>query len=356
MLNFVNKFLEKENGNKQRYRLIYSFGLVIHAFYAIAFYCLGVTPLFIFNCFSTLMYLIGALFIKNNKLTLMWVALLYGEIVAHGVFTAVILGWNFGFSMYCMAIIPLSYFVTYMDKNMPKPLLVSTLLAVINITIMFVARIYCYSHDPLFPLPMEVARLISVVNMIIADAIHIIFSMLYITEIRGNTAQLKQKNEELNFLANYDSLTSLRNRHHMADVFAEYEKSTKPYCVILGDIDDFKRINDTYGHAAGDLVLKRISEIISKAVGDKGVVCRWGGEEILTIISGNLEDCFDLNEKIRLRIQNMNIPFERKEIHVTMTYGFADYGEAMTIEKLISIADSRLYKGKKNGKNQTVYH
>ena len=104
MLNIVNKFLEKENGNKQRYRLIYSFGLVIHAFYAIAFYCLDVGPLFVFNCFSTLMYLIGAMFIKNNKLTLMWVALLYGEIVAHGVFTAVILGWNFGFSMYCMAI------------------------------------------------------------------------------------------------------------------------------------------------------------------------------------------------------------------------------------------------------------
>ena len=166
---------------------------------------------------------------------------------------------------------------------------------------------------------------------------------------------LSSKNDELNFLANYDPLTKLRNRHHIADVFKDYEKGTKPFCVILGDIDDFKRINDTYSHDCGDKVLVTVSETIRKSIGDKGVICRWGGEEILVIISGKSEECFELMENIRLEIQNSRMSFGIKQINVTMTFGFTDYSEAMSIEKLVSIADKRLYEGKRNGKNQIVY-
>lgn len=352
--NFFDKLFERDSGNVLRYRCIYFFGLVIHAFFAITFYALEINELFIFNCISVSMYLLGSILINNTKMTILWVAALYIEIVFHGVFANILLGWNYGFSMYPMAIIPLSFFVTYMDKSFKRPIIFSTAAGLLNIGIMLAARIYCYASVSVYTLPTEIARIISCFNMIMSDLVLLIFAIVFICEIRTRAALLEEKNIELNFLANYDRLTNLRNRHSMIGLFKEYETDTKPYCVILGDIDDFKRINDTYGHAAGDEVLKRVSAIILKNTGDDGVVCRWGGEEILIILNGANDKCYDIMERIRLGIQNMSFTFERREIRVTMTFGFTDYGEAMSVEKLISIADARLYKGKKNGKNQTV--
>lgn len=351
---FFDTIFERDTGNALRYRCIYFFGLVIHAFFAITFYVLDINELFIFNCISVSMYLLGSIFIKNSKMTIFWVAALYTEIIFHGVYANILLGWNYGFSMYPMAIIPLSFFITYMDNSFKRPVVVSTVGGLLNIAIMLTARIYCYSSEPVYHLPIEVSRLVSSLNMVMSDLVLLVFALLFICEIRTRALQLKEKNDQLNFLAHYDRLTNLRNRHSMIDLFKEYEKDTKPYCVILGDIDDFKRINDTYGHAAGDKVLKHVAETILKNTGESGVVCRWGGEEILIILRGTNDFCFDTIEKTRLGIQNMSLSFERREIRVTMTFGFADYGEAMNVEKLISIADARLYKGKKNGKNQTV--
>ena len=351
---FFDKLFERETGNALRYRCIYFFGLVIHAFFAIAFFFLEYDELFIFNCISVAMYFLGSILINNTKMTLCWVTALYIEIVFHGVFASVLLGWSCGFSMYPMAIIPLSFFVTYMDKTIKRPVILSTVAGVLNIGIMLTARIYCYSNEPVYNLPTEIARLLSSLNMVMSDFILLSFALLFICEIRTRAALLEEKNIELNYIANYDRLTNLRNRHSMIDLFKEYEKDTKPYCVILGDIDDFKRINDTYGHAAGDEVLRRVSAIILKNTGDNGIVCRWGGEEILIILNGVNDFCYDIVEQIRLDIQNMSFTFERREIRVTMTFGFSDYGEAMSVEKLVSIADAKLYKGKRNGKNQVV--
>ncbi len=354
MFKLLRRVLEKESGEAFRYTSIYSFGIIVHAFYAITYLFLGVTPLFIFNCFSTLMYLTGACLMPKIRHGFLFLLMMYIEIVAHGVLNGIIVGWSYGFSMYCMAIIPVCYFVTYMNKKCKRPVILSTALAAGNLLIMFITRIYSYSHAPLYNLPVTVSSLISVINMVLADCILVVFSVLFICEIREQTANLKIKNDELDFMANFDTLTHLRNRHSMPEIFEQYARSTNPYCVALGDIDDFKRINDTYGHAAGDKVQRSVADTISKNIGDNGIVCRWGGEEILILVKGNPESCAEIIERIRLEIQNMKLTFERKEIHVTMTYGFADYGEAMNVEKLITIADTRLYKGKRNGKNQVV--
>lgn len=354
MYKLLRHVLEKENGESFIYTIIYSFGLIVHTFYAIAYGFLGVEPLMIFNCISTAMYLVGATILSKWRFKLILLFMMYVEIVLHCVLNAVLVGWSYGFSMYCMAIIPVCYFVTYMNKKCKRPVILSTALAAANLTIMFITRIYSYSHAPIYSLPVEVSSLVSVINMVLADCVLVVFSVLFMCEIREQTANLKIKNDELDFMANYDTLTHLRNRHSMPQIFEQYALSTNPYCVALGDIDDFKRINDTYGHSAGDKVLRTVSDVISKNIGENGVVCRWGGEEILILVKGNSDSCVDLVEKIRLEIQNLKLTFELKEIHVTMTYGFADYGEAMNVEKLIAIADARLYKGKRNGKNQIV--
>jgi len=347
------KLLGKRTGNALRYRIIYLSGAIIHTFFMVLFVTINLDVLVGFNIASILLYAAGSLFIKDNRWSSLWIVLFYMEIVIHAVLCAILLNWSYGFSLYSLMVIPVSYYMAYMDPNIKKPAVFSTILAVINILSMTLTG-FIATGDELIK-DQAMAQTISAFNFVVCSIIIAIFASIYLYEMNNSMNDLREKNEELNFLANYDALTKLRNRHHISDVFHLYEKNTKPYCVILGDIDDFKRINDTYSHDCGDKVLVTVADVIKKNVDDKGVVCRWGGEEILIILSGNNEECLDLIERIRLTIQNYHLTFNRREINVTMTFGFADYSEDMSIEKLVSIADKRLYHGKKNGKNQVVY-
>ena len=348
----VLKFLEKGEGQTLKYRSIYIVCVLIHSFFIYIFSQIGLTEMVTFNIFSIFLYITGVIFAKTAVKTPIWIILIYFEIVTHAVLCNFLLDWSYGFALYSLMVIPISYYLAYMHPKVKNANRFCTILAIINFCLMtlpgFISREKMAEFDVTF------SRFISSFNFVISAIVITIFSAIYIYEIKDMMNDLSSKNDELNFLAVYDPLTKLRNRHHITDVFSDYEKGTKPFCVILGDIDDFKRINDTYSHDCGDKVLVTISEIIRKNIGDKGVVCRWGGEEILIILSGKSEECLELTEKIRLEIQNQQMSFGIKQINVTMTFGFTDYSEAMNIEKLVSIADKRLYEGKRNGKNQIV--
>ena len=350
---FIARLLEKNSGNALRYRIIYMAGAIIHTFFIVLFVNIKLDILVGFNILSVLLYVAGSLFIKDNRWSSLWIVLFYIEIVFHAVICGILLNWSYGFSLYSLMVIPVSYYMAYMDPNIKNSTRFSTILTAINITLMTLTG-FLATGDELIK-SQALAQAISVFNFIVCSIIIAIFASIYLYEMNKSMNNLKNKNDELNFLANYDALTKLRNRHHISDVFHIYEKNTAPFCVILGDIDDFKRINDTYSHDCGDKVLVTVADIISSNVGDKGTVCRWGGEEILIILSGKNEECLSLIEKIRLTVQNQHLSFNRREINVTMTFGFADYSEDMSIEKLVSIADKRLYHGKRNGKNQVVY-
>ena len=131
---------------------------------------------------------------------------------------------------------------------------------------------------------------------------------------------------------------------------------------MLGDIDDFKKVNDTYGHDAGDLVLKTVATKITENLFGQDTACRWGGEEMLIILRGGKADCMSRAKQIRESIINEEMEHEGKLLHVTMTFGFVDCtelptdlpGEITHFEGLITLADKRLYRGKESGKNRIV--
>jgi len=166
---------------------------------------------------------------------------------------------------------------------------------------------------------------------------------------------LQDKNLELDFLANFDKLTKLSNRHHAQDYFREYEESGKEFCVALGDIDDFKKVNDTYGHDCGDAVLVAIADKMNQVLDKSGVPCRWGGEEFLCLIYGEREYALSILEELRKALESSPIEYQGNRVQVTMTFGLTYCQEQQTIEKMISTADKRLYSGKRNGKNQVVW-
>ena len=170
----------------------------------------------------------------------------------------------------------------------------------------------------------------------------------------GRFARILQKS--ILSLIGTDPLTGLYNRRSCNEMLekavGEYEREGKEFAVVIGDIDDFKWFNDTYGHLAGDQVLKKLSRVMREYMEGSGSVFRWGGEEFLIIYKGEnpLEEMEKLSEKVR----NCKINYKEQTMQVTMTWGISRYRREDTIEGAIKRADERLYYGKTNGKNQVV--
>ncbi len=165
-----------------------------------------------------------------------------------------------------------------------------------------------------------------------------------------------QKISKITEIATYDSLTGAYNRSTMNELLAyELERSkrkNKPLSIIFLDIDDFKSINDRYGHEKGDLVLKKVVELMGERLRKSDRLGRWGGEEFLIMLpEANGEEAVSVAEKLRkvISLDAYNIPST-----VTGSFGVATREDDENIESMIARADSCLYKAKKEGKNRVV--
>ena len=150
------------------------------------------------------------------------------------------------------------------------------------------------------------------------------------------------------FLADseHDKLTGLKNRFGLHSDYRGGQGA-----LIICDIDFFKKVNDTFGHNAGDAVLKHVAKILSA----HGNVYRWGGEEFLIVLDGaKISEAADLAEKIRLAIIDSVCLFDDKKISVTMSFGVAEINRALSLEENIKVADERLYRAKETGRNRVV--
>ena len=165
--------------------------------------------------------------------------------------------------------------------------------------------------------------------------------------------------EELEKYVNYDTLTHLLNRRSMDNYLQAAYKQAKTgkatFCLMMMDIDDFKKVNDTYGHAFGDEVLKYVAATISTGVKKDDNVFRWGGEEILVLLETDEEKTVAAAERIRKDIAKDPVIYQDgTEVYVTVTIGVAPYHNGVSIQQMMEEADAKLYFGKRNGKNQVV--
>ena len=168
--------------------------------------------------------------------------------------------------------------------------------------------------------------------------------------------------ENIKELATKDSLTGLLLKDQFFSRLKEEAKRSKlkksKIGIIMLDIDDFKKVNDTYSHIAGDLVLKKLSSILKEVAGDSGnMVCRFGGEEFLiSIVECDKKTLVNIGENIRRAVEEGNVSFRRKNIKFTVSLGCVIYpDEEDGILSLIDKADSLLYKAKKSGKNKLCF-
>jgi diguanylate cyclase (GGDEF)-like protein len=172
--------------------------------------------------------------------------------------------------------------------------------------------------------------------------------------------KLKAYQDHFRNMSIRDPLTRIYNRRFMTERIANEEarnrRSGQVFTIALGDLDNFKRINDNYGHACGDEVLVRTAEALEGAIRKTDAVARWGGEEFLVLLPDtDLDGARVVLERMLNTVRDLSVPCGRQTISPTLTCGAADSRSANQGEAVVRNADMAMYRGKTAGKNRLVF-
>lgn len=172
-------------------------------------------------------------------------------------------------------------------------------------------------------------------------------------------AQLEKQRHTLADLAMRDGLTKLLNHRTFYELLekevARAQRYNKPLAMLMLDIDHFKRVNDNYGHVAGDMILAGLSGVVSSQVRNVDSACRYGGEEISVILpETGMDTAAQVAERIRLAIEGYRFDIgEGNSIDITVSIGVSSLPPKETsVAKLVAVADKALYKAKEGGRNR----
>ncbi|WP_321494673.1 GGDEF domain-containing protein [uncultured Desulfobacter sp.] len=171
--------------------------------------------------------------------------------------------------------------------------------------------------------------------------------------------ELQVAKKEAERIARIDILTGIYNRRAFYEIAPKYiaaaKRSNSPLSVVMLDIDHFKSINDTYGHAVGDMVLASIANMLKHEIRESDIVGRLGGEEFVILLpDSDRNGAFKIVERLRQKVQIMNFP--GYDFNVTSSFGIVVNTAHESIDHLLKNADSALYDAKNRGRNQTVVY
>ncbi|HEY8428495.1 MAG TPA: diguanylate cyclase, partial [Sandaracinaceae bacterium] len=157
-----------------------------------------------------------------------------------------------------------------------------------------------------------------------------------------------------------DGLTQIHNKRYLMEMLEREipraRRHSRPLSVVMFDIDHFKGINDTYGHLAGDYVLKEVATLVKNRLRPDDIVGRYGGEEFCALLpETTLAGAASIAEDLRRRIQERRFVFEGEAIPVTVSLGCSELGGDMDVTTLVRIADEKLYDAKRSGRNRVCY-
>lgn len=366
MFNFISRQFKKlSEGNRTldedlKYSLLVLLLSVIHFGFALFYYFLDTVLLVFYNLGSGIFYLYLYRLITKKKKYWFVLNIMLAEVIFFAGSSTLVLGWDFGYMLYFMCLIPVIFYLLFTSEefygNLKLPLLYSC-----GVSAAFIIIRVLYFHITPWYDGMIDSKLVSAMylfNSFVSCFFQTIFSLLFVVEIIHSQNALKSQNSLLDNLANLDPLTQLCNRrsmeHHLTHSMEVSKATGDSFSVIIGDIDNFKLVNDTYGHEFGDKVLENVARILKNQMREEDFACRWGGEEFLLLIHANQEDAWAVGERVRSEIEKSTVTDGTTTLSVTMTFGVTDFIPGCDIEKLIAIADAKLYKGKTNGKNQVV--
>ena len=317
--------------------------LVLHIFYLVLFIISGLTVLSIVTGAIIAVYLFSYWLIKIKKYYLY--ALICGNVFfAFITVTSLMAGFNTGFHFYLIGLCIVSFFTSYFSKT--KDIKGSIIWVGLSLAIYLTLYLVSQFNEPYYRIEKWLEITLFTTNAVVLFG----FIASYMVVFLKYALSLEKKimNE-----SRTDELTQIKNRYGLYDYFEMMEdKSNK--VLALFDIDDFKAVNDRYGHAGGDYVLKRIAEIATKELSDC-FVCRYGGEEFVIVFEENDNvSVLERLEALRKKIENEKFGFEGDDIQITITIGATKNLGDLSLERWVEEADEKMYSGKKSGKNKTV--
>ncbi len=189
-------------------------------------------------------------------------------------------------------------------------------------------------------------------------------SLREVNSLKETAETLENRTQELEAENKRDALTGLYNRSHLDQVLDKEFQSAKrngwPLTIAFVDIDFFKKVNDTYGHSAGDSVLRNAAKLLEKSTRDTDVVARYGGEEFVVLLIGNdAAQASVVCNRIVNAFREAKHDIGDKEINVTVSIGIAalfGVGEYQQVQQLVDAADQALYRAKQTGRNRALIH
>ncbi|MFC3034514.1 GGDEF domain-containing protein [Pseudoalteromonas fenneropenaei] len=324
------------------FRQVAWYCLLLHLLLIGVFAHLGVTLLAWVNVGSVATWGIGIWLLDKGNSSLA-LRIFCAEVAIHASLVCAHLGMSLGFQYYLWTVsclVLLDYQLKLSHAVVAALIMIATF-ALLNLG--YADITYHYAYPELVPY-------VHVLNVLICG-IPMIYTIGQIREIT-----FKQRHE-LAELAAIDPLTQLYNRRYATGLIHQAHESSlqtqTPLCVVMADIDHFKRINDSFGHDKGDDILRNVTEQLRLHMHPADIPVRWGGEEFLLVLSPcSLGQAMARMESLRIAIAEH--AFAHNMLRVTMSFGVVEWGKDMDFKSVLQHADAALYDSKHAGRNKVT--
>ena len=329
---------------------------LVHVMLLVIFSIAGSDTLVKFNIISVIIYIFCILLGKYGHILTVYICIIV-EVTIYTVVSTFYVGLRCGTYCLLFSIVPIIiYFGTFLFKGLKRWIII--LLLVLNFATFVVLYIGFVNVPPYYTVDPSIQLSLVVLSAFAMIFATIFYNAIYIYASEMDVKNLELKNKKLSADAHEDVLTTLLNRRGFLPLVEPLMKNNKAgeFCVAFCDIDDFKKVNDSYGHDAGDEVLRHITRLMRKEMQNCDI-CRWGGEEIVILMKDcSIDSAKERLESLRKNIETVPTVFYNKQIFVTITIGLEKYMNSYKApEDIIKVADERMYYGKQHGKNVIIF-
>lgn len=299
---------------------------------------------------STVLFL--AIFVSSyHTRTIVSFSTLNISILVWIIFNIVMFGWNIGVQHFIIVLLIFCFFARY--KHEFAKICYSLALCGLRLYLFF----YCLDHTPKLALTAELNDTFQIVNTLVIFWLIGLIAYIFSTDTQTLEGKLIEYNKQLKAQASIDPLTGLHNRRSTIEYLDKLLKNPEhqiSFCIC--DIDFFKRVNDTYGHDVGDIVLKKLADTFRKELPSDTFVSRWGGEEFLLIFPAmNGDDAQMALGILAQKIKSIVFCGGCETFSITLTFGLVEYDYHSDLTTLLKEADEKLYLGKESGRDRIIY-
>ena len=357
-MGFIKEVLQNRKTEKGRTEATIFFAnifLIMCQIFLITIYAyVGHKALTIINVVEIIYFILCIRFCYKKPLQYVGITFLF--ILIHLIVGTVSFGWEPGYQNWLFAMLVAFFLPSYNPKMERRNYKSVTFFSSIILLTYFILLITCLFNnlDITRRLPHNIEVIMAYYNALITFFTIVMFTVYF-------TRSSKKKEIELVRKADFDELTNIYNRHALDEIgikiIEKCKELNKPFSVAIIDIDFFKKVNDVYGHPSGDLVLKKLADILRGYASSNFMVGRWGGEEFVIIGSHELKynEFVKYVKQIREKVAKAKfITEDKKKINITISGGCASIYNFDSLEKAVSIADNNLYNAKETGRNKIV--